>query len=79
MAIIAFFFLPNTPSSAGFLTGEEQQIAAHRLRADLHGATSAEQVEDERFNWAAVRPRIIDIVLFANKVMRCNPDQIRNP
>lgn len=54
VAIVAFFFLPNTPGSASFLTKEEQWIAAHRLRIDLHGATSAEQVEDEKFSWAAV-------------------------
>ena len=54
VAIIAFFFLPNTPGSASFLDPEEQALAAHRLRVDLQGATSSEHVEEEKFNWAAV-------------------------
>ena len=58
VAMVAFFFLPNTPGSASFLTEEEQSIAAHRLRVDLQGATSQEHVEDEKFSWAAVSPQV---------------------
>lgn len=54
MAGVAFFFLPNTPSTAKYLTPEEQKFAAARLQADLHGATSHEHVEEEKFNWQAV-------------------------
>ena len=54
VAMVAFFFLPNTPGSASFLTQEEQWIAAHRLRVDMQGGTSKENVEDEKFSWAAV-------------------------
>ena len=52
--MVAFFFLPNTPGTAPFLTEEERWIAAHRLRVDLQGATSQENVEDEKFSWPAV-------------------------
>lgn len=54
VAITAFFFLPNTPGAAKFLTKEEQVFAARRLRIDLHGATSSERVEEEKFNWREV-------------------------
>lgn len=52
--ILAFFFLPDTPSTARYLTHDEQEFAAHRLRMDLHGATSSEHVEEEKFSWNAV-------------------------
>lgn len=55
--MLAFFFLPDTPSSAKYLTHDEQQFAAHRLRIDLHGATSSEHVEEEKFSWSAVSTR----------------------
>lgn len=50
----AFFFLPNTPGSAPFLSEEEQYIAAHSLRVDMQGAISADHVEEEKFSWPAV-------------------------
>ena len=60
VAIVAFFFLPNTPSTASFLTADEQKFAAARLRADLHGATAAANVEEEKFSWPAVSPSFWD-------------------
>lgn len=54
VAIVAFFFLPNTPGAARFLSSEEQNIAAGRLRADLSGATAMDRVEEEKFNWREV-------------------------
>lgn len=54
VAGVAFFFLPNTPGSARFLTEDEQWVAAHRLWVDMHGATSEDNVEEEKFSWTAV-------------------------
>ncbi len=53
--MVAFFFLPNTPGSAKFLSEDEQYIAAQRLRVDMQGATTSDNVEDEKFSWRAVR------------------------
>ena len=58
VAIVAFFFLPDTPGSARFLTEEEKWLAAHRLRLDLHGAVSADNVEEEKFSRSAVRSNV---------------------
>lgn len=55
MALITLFFLPNTPSSAKFLTPQEQWLAAHRLYVDSQGATLFERVEQEKFSWRTVR------------------------
>ena len=51
--MVAFFFLPNTPGAAKFLTVEEQQAAARMLSHDLGGSTSS-RVEEEHFNWHEV-------------------------
>lgn len=48
---IAFFFLPNTPGTARFLSPEEKQAAVQRLHMDAHGATTAVSVEQESFDW----------------------------
>jgi len=58
VAFAAFWFLPNTPSTAKFLSEEDQHFAAHRLRLDLTGATSSERVDEEKFSWEAVRPAL---------------------
>lgn len=54
VAMVAFFFLPNTPSTAKFLSSEEQYIAASMISQDLGGSTSA-KVDEEHFNWSEVR------------------------
>jgi len=61
VATVAFFFLPNTPGAAGFLSEEEQRIAASRLHRDLHGATQSQRVEEERFNWHEVRDALLNV------------------
>ena len=64
VAMVAFFFLPDTPGAARFLTEREQWLAAHRLRVDLQAATASDRVEEEHFNWQEVeaadasRPRM---------------------
>lgn len=54
VAMVAFFFLPDTPGAARFLSEEEQTVAVNALHRDLHGATMAKRVEDEHFNWQEV-------------------------
>ncbi|KAK5163602.1 uncharacterized protein LTR77_010551 [Saxophila tyrrhenica] len=61
VAAVAFFFLPNTPGSASFLSEDERLIAVHRLHADLQGGTSREKVEEEKFSWAAVRFALLNV------------------
>lgn len=61
VAMVAFFFLPHTPAQARFLTPEEQRQAAHLLKVDLHGATTAEHVEEEHFSWAYVRHALLNV------------------
>lgn len=54
VAMVAFFFLPDTPGKAKFLSEEEQWYITHALRADLSGAAASDKVEEERFSWNAV-------------------------
>jgi hypothetical protein len=54
VAIVAFFFLPDTPGKAKFLSEEEQWYIVHVLRADLGGAAQTDKIDDEKFSWAAV-------------------------
>jgi MFS family permease len=54
VAIVAFFFLPDTPGKAKFLSEEEQWYIVHVLRADLQGAAQTDKIDDEKFSWAAV-------------------------
>ncbi|OAL06881.1 MFS general substrate transporter [Phaeosphaeriaceae sp. SRC1lsM3a] len=49
--IICFFFMPDTPAAAGFLTDEEKEWALLRMRIDAGGATSSTAVEEEKFSW----------------------------
>ena len=65
----AFFFLPHTPGQARFLTPDEQYWAAHALKVDLHGATSAEHVEEEHFSWAAVRHALLNANTIAMSII----------
>lgn len=58
--ITAFFFMPHTPADAKFLTNEERAVAMHRMKADAHGATSEDDVNQERFNWHWVRMAIVN-------------------
>lgn len=49
--IICFFFMPDTPAAAGFLTDEEKEWALLRMRIDAGGSTAAAAVDDEKFSW----------------------------
>ncbi|KAF2031725.1 MFS general substrate transporter [Setomelanomma holmii] len=48
--IICYFFMPDTPAAAGFLTDEEKEWALLRVRIDAGGSTRAAAVDDEKFN-----------------------------
>ncbi len=52
--IICYFFLPDTPATAHFLTAEEKEWAKMRMRLDAHGATNVD-VDEERFDWYWVK------------------------
>lgn len=60
-SMAAFFFLPNTPGSARFLTEEERRAATHLLNIDLHGGATKDYVEDEKFSWSAARFSILNV------------------
>ncbi|GIZ36924.1 hypothetical protein CKM354_000039000 [Cercospora kikuchii] len=60
VAMVAFFFLPNTPSTAKFLSSEEQYIAASMISQDLGGSTSA-KVDEEHFNWSEVKFALLNV------------------
>ncbi|KAM0715366.1 hypothetical protein Q7P37_008864 [Cladosporium fusiforme] len=61
VAIVAFFFLPDTPGKASFLSEEEQWYITHVLRADLHGAAQSAKVDDEKFDWKSVRFALLNV------------------
>lgn len=49
--LVCMYFLPNTPSHAGFLTPEEKIVAMARLRIDAKGSVTEDDVEREKFDW----------------------------
>ncbi|KAK4227808.1 MFS transporter-like protein [Podospora fimiseda] len=51
--IVCFFFMPDTPGMARFLTEEEREWALKRMRIDASGSTSLD-VDDEEFDWCWV-------------------------
>ncbi|PSN64865.1 MFS transporter-like protein [Corynespora cassiicola Philippines] len=52
--VVCFFFMPDTPAAARFLTDEEKQWALRRMRHDSSGATAV-NVDQEEFDWHWVR------------------------
>jgi hypothetical protein len=52
--IVCFFFMPDTPAAAGFLTDEEKEWALRRMRIDAGGSTQV-YVDDEEFSWYWVK------------------------
>jgi hypothetical protein len=49
--IICYFFMPDTPAAAGFLTDEEKEWALLRMRVDGGGSTTVTAVDEEKFSW----------------------------
>ncbi|KAF7194514.1 putative transporter C11D3.18C [Pseudocercospora fuligena] len=58
--LICFFFLPNTPSEATFLTREQRQAAVRRMQIDSQ-STSKSSVDNEKFDWHWVKMALTDI------------------
>lgn len=52
--VVCFFFMPDTPASAKFLTDEERDWALRRMRIDASGSTSID-VDQEEFDWYWVK------------------------
>ncbi|KAM7188819.1 putative transporter [Naviculisporaceae sp. PSN 640] len=52
--ITCFFFMPDTPAMAKFLTDEEKTWALRRMRLDASGSTSMD-VDEEKFDWRWAR------------------------
>lgn len=48
--ITCFFFMPDTPGMAKFLTDEEKVWALKRMRLDANGSTAID-VDEEKFDW----------------------------
>lgn len=52
--VICFFFMPDTPATARFLSAEEKEWALRRMRLDAHGSTQVD-VDEEKFDWYWVK------------------------
>lgn len=52
--------MAHTPAQAKFLSDEERVEALHRMKQDVHGATTEEDVEQERFNWHWIRMALLN-------------------
>ncbi|KAI4663787.1 uncharacterized protein J4E78_004205 [Alternaria triticimaculans] len=52
--IVCFFFMPDTPAAAAFLSDEEKEWALRRMRLDAGGSTEVD-VDDEKFSWYWVK------------------------
>ncbi|KAK4216823.1 major facilitator superfamily domain-containing protein [Rhypophila decipiens] len=52
--ITCFFFMPDTPAMAKFLTDEEKVWASRRMRLDASGSTAID-VDQEKFDWRWAR------------------------
>nr|POF17465.1 putative transporter c11d3.18c [Quercus suber] len=61
VAGVAFIFLPNTPGQARFLAPHEREYAVRSLQIDLNGAATSESVDEEHFEWSAVKAALFNI------------------
>jgi hypothetical protein len=48
-----------TPAQAKLLSDKERVVALHRMERDAHGATTDEDVGQERFNWHWIRMALL--------------------
>jgi MFS family permease len=53
--VLSFMFMPSTPADAKFLTKDERSAAFARMKRDMHGATTKDDVNEEEFDWHWVR------------------------
>ena len=56
--VVCFFFMPDTPAAAHFLTDEEKEWALRRMRIDAGGSTDVD-VDDEKFSWYWVKMALL--------------------
>ncbi|KAF2864302.1 MFS transporter-like protein [Piedraia hortae CBS 480.64] len=62
VAIVAYFFLPHTPSQANFLTPREKDHAMRMLHEDMHGAASPTHLreENDHFTLSSIRLALLN-------------------
>ncbi|SMQ48615.1 unnamed protein product [Zymoseptoria tritici ST99CH_3D7] len=59
--ILAFFFLPHTPSDAKFLSAPDRAAAIARMHADSQSTSTAGTVDEEKFDWHWVKLALTDV------------------
>lgn len=67
VGVFAYFWLPNSVSTASFLTPEERELAKRRLATDTGGSISryGRQGESiEKFRWSEVRRGVLNVQLW---------------
>lgn len=71
IGVTAYFFLPNSVSTARFLSDKERIVAQARLSLNSKGTTQS-MSEPEKFRWSEARRGIINPQLLAlcNSVLR---------
>ena len=61
--LLTVFFLPHTPMQAKCLSEEERKTAVARMELDAHGASSASNVDTEKFSWSWARLAVLKWVV----------------
>ncbi|EOA80957.1 uncharacterized protein SETTUDRAFT_24469 [Exserohilum turcica Et28A] len=56
--LVCFFFMPDTPAAAHFLSDAEKQWALRRMRIDAGGATDVD-VDEEKLSWYWVKMALL--------------------
>jgi hypothetical protein len=64
VAAVAFFFLPDEPRSAKFLSQEEREVLVTTLGRDLYGQEAVtggkeEMAKEEHFKWKEVKETLL--------------------
>jgi len=64
-AVAVFFLLPDYPETASWLTAEDKQLAADRLRLEgSHGHSG-------HMTWADAKATLLDVRLYAHYIVSC--------
>ena len=53
-----FFFLPDTPMTAAFLSGDEKIFAIRRVGDNKTG------IENRKFKWSQVKELVLDVQIY---------------
>ncbi|KAH3988409.1 hypothetical protein HBH51_001300 [Parastagonospora nodorum] len=67
--IVCFFFMPDTPAAAGFLTDEEKEWALLRMRLDGGGSTTATATYFCSFIWFFLLVPLYSFTLFLPSII----------